>query len=128
MNILAHQVINLGYLNLMADGDNDMKKLMLGMLLTEIPAEITQLKKAHDYQQWEELKRASHKLRTTLSFIGNEQLSALNLEIEQIARYKNKLHLKALPELFENIQELSEQALKEIECELNSLKPTKKVR
>ena len=36
--------INLDYLELMADGDTSMKKIMLDMLLDELPAELEKMK------------------------------------------------------------------------------------
>lgn len=83
---MGYKHIDLSYLDLMADGDRDMKKTMLGMLLEE-PAEEMQLMREHaKNEDWEALHQVSHKMKSTLSFVGNEEMVALNKEIETNAR------------------------------------------
>ena len=87
MTVMTHQLINLDYLNSMTDGDAEMKQEMLGMLTAEIPEEIGKLQDAAAAEDWEEVFQISHKLKTTLAFVGNEDMTTLNKTIEHCARH-----------------------------------------
>ncbi|MEO1257929.1 MAG: Hpt domain-containing protein [Bacteroidota bacterium] len=79
-------LINLDYLKLMADGDREMEKVMLDMLLTELPSEFEIMKSLHYAQDWKELSKVSHKMKSTLAFIGNEEITEANLKVEQLTK------------------------------------------
>lgn len=85
---ITPQHINLSYLLLMADEDADMKKLMLAMLLDEIPTELEKMNDCYERKDWDMLRRISHKMKTTLSFVGNEKLTKTNDEIERLLKQK----------------------------------------
>jgi len=91
--ILNHHFINLSYLDLMADGDLKMKKLMLEMLLKEIPRELNKMQQL--YQQ--------HR---------NPSLSSANRSIEYAA--KREEGLEQLPDFFGILKELSPKILREL--------------
>jgi HPt (histidine-containing phosphotransfer) domain-containing protein len=78
--------INLEYLRLMADGDADLEKTMLDMLLEELPAEFTKMKSLFAAENWEELSKVSHKMKSTLAFIGNESMTNANKAIEKLSK------------------------------------------
>lgn len=81
-----YSYINLEYLELMSDGDVDMKKVMLEMLLEELPLEVQKLTDFSVEKDMENLSAVSHKLKSTLAFVGNETLDQTNKAIEKIAR------------------------------------------
>jgi HPt (histidine-containing phosphotransfer) domain-containing protein len=83
--------INLDYLDLMSDGDAEMKKTMLLMLLEELPEEIQKLWQAYKINDWVDLRGISHKLKSTLSFVGNEAMTEANKKIEQYAYQQSNL-------------------------------------
>lgn len=80
------QFINLDYLDLMSDGDEDMKQTMIEMLLEEIPEEMEKMQSLNEEGDWKELREVSHKLKSTLSFVGNKEMTAANQRIEDIAK------------------------------------------
>lgn len=82
----AYQYINLDYLNLMTDGDDDMKKVMIDMLFEELPEEIEKMDALQQSGNYEELKAVSHKMKSTLSFIGNDEMTEANKKIETITK------------------------------------------
>jgi len=98
---MAFQHINLDYLDLMSDGDEDMKKVMIEMLLEEVPAEVTKMNQSQQIGDWNQLKELSHKLKSTLAFLGNPTLTTSNERIETIAKTENGL--EELPSLLEAI-------------------------
>lgn len=82
---------NLEYLRLMADGDKDMEQTMLEMLIGELPDEFEKMKDHLAAQEWEALSKVSHKMKSTLAFIGNEEMTNANKEIELSAKHLNNL-------------------------------------
>lgn len=121
------QHINLGYLMLMADGDRPMQKLMLSMLLDEIPAQLQQMNAAFEVEDWYLLRRLSHKMKTTLSFVGNDTLILANYElveaikaeqsVEKISQLLTQLN-EAMPAVLEEVEAVYKQLEKEESCEL----------
>ena len=86
MNVKTHKFINLEYLELMADGDDAMKKIMLEMLLDELPTEVQKMKTLIAEKNWQDLMSVSHKMKSTLSYVGNDAMTKANKEIELITK------------------------------------------
>jgi HPt (histidine-containing phosphotransfer) domain-containing protein len=76
----------------MTGNDEEMKQTMLGMLAEEIPVEMEKMSAAHDNKDWNELFNISHKMKTTLAFVGNEKMIAINKEVEHAARHQQNLN------------------------------------
>jgi len=109
---MSYQHINLDYLNLMSDGDDDMKKVMIEMLLEEVPGEVDKMNTFHQEANWKQLREVSHKLKSTLAFIGNDTLTNTNQQVEDIAKEANGV--EKLPELLNTISSLYPAALAEL--------------
>jgi HPt (histidine-containing phosphotransfer) domain-containing protein len=105
--------INLEYLETMTDGDADMMKTMLEMLLVEIPEEFEKMKVALKAKNWEELFQLSHKMKTTLSFIGNSTMIEINKVLEDNTRHRTDL--ASVPTLVKTLLELSSHAIADLE-------------
>jgi HPt (histidine-containing phosphotransfer) domain-containing protein len=81
-----YQNISLDYLDLMTEGDNEMRNTMLAMLLDELPAEIAKMRPLFEAKDWHELREVSHKMKSTLAFIGNDTMTEANKKLELIAK------------------------------------------
>lgn len=79
-------MINLDYMDMMSDGDPDMKKVMLEMLLEEIPQELKRMREVHAAADWNNLASVAHKMKSTLSFVGNDAMTNANKELEGIGK------------------------------------------
>ncbi len=111
----AYQHIDLSYMDLMSDGDPDMKKTMLEMLFDEPIAEMHKMKELEEQKDWTELKAVSHKMKSTLSFVGNELLTNTNKKIEQIAISQE--NTGELPQLIATLTDNFSKALEELRQE-----------
>ena len=78
--------IDLTYLEMMADGDDFMKKTMLDMLLEEMPPELEKLRGAYLNQDGEALRQVAHKMKSTLAFVGNDAMTEANATLEAIGQ------------------------------------------
>lgn len=109
---ISFQHINLEYLETMTGGDAEMMNQMLTMLIDEIPTEIVKMQESIALKDWEEIFQLSHKLKTTLAFIGNNDMTSLNKTIEHCSR--NRVELKDIPPMVEQLSGLSKPVLEEL--------------
>ena len=111
--------IDLGYLESMSHGDPSMKKILLEMLLKELECEIPKMKALIERNDWNELREASHRMKTTLPFVGNERMLFANQEIESRAKYKKSL--EEVGTFQSELEELCPVVLKELKKEYAKL-------
>ncbi len=114
MNENAFNFINLEYMDMMSEGDESMKKVMIEMLVEELPQEIEKMQSLQQYAQWEELSSVSHKMKSTLAFVGNPVMTAANRDIEQIA--KKQQEVERIPPLLLILSDLCPKALEELQA------------
>ena len=119
MNVKIYKFINLDYMEMMSDGDNSMKKIMLEMLLEELPQEVKKMAELLDQNNWEMLGSVSHKMKSTLAFVGNEQMTNANKEIELLA--KSSPANEAIRELLTVLEKLYPMVVAELEEENSKL-------
>lgn len=100
---MTYNYINLEYLDTMTGGDEEMKSEMLSMLIVEIPDELAKLQAATAAADWEEVFQISHKFKTTLSFIGNEDLVNTNKTVEHCSRHR--IDVEEIPPMVAQIAE-----------------------
>lgn len=115
-----YSYINLDYLELMSDGDVDMKKVMLEMLLEELPVEVQKLADLSEAKDMDNLSAVSHKLKSTLAFVGNEILDHTNKAIEKIAKGEGENPLE-LTSMTSNMSKYCELVLRELRQEFAKL-------
>ncbi len=113
MNVTTLSYVQLDYLETMTDGDADMMQTMLDMLIEEIPDEIRKMNETLAQKDWQELFQISHKMKTTLSFIGNETMININKTLEHCSRYEESL--AELPALVQQLDELSVKVVEELQ-------------
>ncbi len=116
MGTTASTCINLDYLRLMADNDEEMIQTMLTMLLEELPDEMGKIRELAEVENWDELTRVSHKMKSTLSFVGNDAMTTANKELERITKYKTGLEL--VPGLVKELNEHLPQVMQALEKEV----------
>jgi HPt (histidine-containing phosphotransfer) domain-containing protein len=119
MNVKIYKHINLDYLEMMSDGDDSMKKTMLEMLLDELPQEVKKMAELLEQKNWETLSSVSHKMKSTLAFVGNEEMTAANKQVELIA--KSTPSPESLEDLINVLKSACPMAITELEEELSKL-------
>ncbi len=111
--------INLDYLELMADGDNSMKKIMLDMLLEELPVELDKMKNLQASKDWEELANVSHKMKSTLAYVGNDTMTIANKTVEMFCKKMD--NLEEIEALVETLESSFEKVYPELQAVNNAL-------
>ena len=119
MNVNCYKYINLEYMEMMSDGDDSMKKIMIEMLLEELPQEIQKLESTCQSANWPETSAVSHKLKSTLAFVGNDEMTNANKSIETFA--KNNKQLSEIPVLINTLKTIYPNTISELNQELDKL-------
>ena len=114
-----YKYINLEYMDLMADGDVDMKKVMLQMLFDELPEEIGKVVSLAASGDMKTLSAVSHKLKSTLAFVGYADMDMTNKKIEKISNGEEDAGL--LPELAGSMQRYCGEVMSELQSEFDKL-------
>lgn len=112
MEVKTYQHLNLEYLELMTAGDADMKKMMLDILFEELPVEVEMLSTHYAAAAWDDLKSVSHKLKSTLAFVGNAIMTAANDKIEHNAMYVE--NTSDIPSLITQVKDLVPLVMEEL--------------
>lgn len=115
----TYQFINLEYLELMSDNDNSMKKVLLDMLIEELPMEINKMQPLVEARSWVELSEVSHKMKSTLAYVGNDDMTVNNKTIEVLC--KSEQDLDQIPELVKKLETCLERVMPELKIELTRL-------
>lgn len=115
----TYQFINLDYLELMSDGDDSMKKVLLEMLIEELPDEIVKMRSLQEAANWDDLCSASHKMKSTLSYVGNEIMTESNKVIEHST--KDSTDLENISSLMDTLETNLDRVMAELKIELTRL-------
>jgi len=122
-----YKYIDLSYLELMSDGDVQMKSILLDMLLTEPVGEFEKMQDLSGQKNWDELKQVSHKMKSTLPYIGYEELIETNKRIDKTLWERENSGLsneeigQTIPELVKTVCELYQKAVPELTDARNNL-------
>ena len=108
----AFEYINTDYLELMTEGDIDTKKVILEMLFEELPSELSKMRDLNNSEDWENLWQVSHKMKSTLPFVGNQDMIDSNIQIEQSA--KKAVELESITIMLDKLDELCTKAMVEL--------------
>ena len=91
----SYEYITLEYLETITGGDVETRKTILNMLLDDLETLCPKLSLFTEAENWEEVEKIAHKLKSSLAFAGNENLTSSNEIILENLRLKRDL--EALP-------------------------------
>ncbi len=84
MHPVNYKLIDLSYLNQVAGDDDNVRSTLLDLISKELLEIITQLPVLYIKQKWSAIKDNAHRMKTTLAFAGNADMSTANSEIWKI--------------------------------------------
>lgn len=92
---LAHQTVDLHYLNIMTADDQGLKAKMLQIMLDETPGELELLEKHLEAANWDGLRAVAHKMKSSVEFMGLKDTLDTLKTIEISAKERTGLDLLA---------------------------------
>lgn len=78
---MTYKHINLDYLNMISDGDDATRQMLLEMVYNELTTVVPAMEQAYQAGNWSEFHGIVHKLKSTLAFAGNPELTLANQNI-----------------------------------------------
>jgi|APTNR8051073442_1049403.scaffolds.fasta_scaffold01074_10 HPt (histidine-containing phosphotransfer) domain-containing protein len=76
-----YEFIDLSYLDQVAGDDNNTRSTLLELIARELTETIPQLSDLYAVQAWGDIKNHVHRMKTTLAFAGNAEMSTANSQI-----------------------------------------------
>lgn len=86
---MTYKYIQLEYLDTVAGDDQQLRKTLLEMVQQELSSAVPEMVQACEEQRWEELHEIVHKLKSTIAFVGNSELTSLNQNMLSQLEQKN---------------------------------------
>lgn len=119
MTTTIFKFINFTYLDSLIDGDVETKQVIIATLLEEVPEEIGQLKATLATNDWNTFHEVSHKLKSTLAYIGNDAIFDANQNMMISSRSGENLAqipqwLSEVENLWKDIQPELDKAMAEL--------------
>lgn len=87
-NIKA-SVINIEYLRSLSNGDEDFERNMIKAFSEQMPQELKELKTAIDQKNYKKIRSIAHNMKSTVSYLGLQQLTPLLEQIETESENEN---------------------------------------
>lgn len=103
MTTVIFKHLDLSYLESLIGDDNETKMIILSTLLEEVPQEVTLLEQLLAEKDWKVFHEVSHKLKSTLAYLGNEEIFDANQSMMMNAR--NMENLENVPSLLDTVKE-----------------------
>jgi signal transduction histidine kinase/DNA-binding response OmpR family regulator len=104
-------LVQLEYLQQLSRGDKAFEQNMLTQFVTQLPEDLSMLKKAIDEEAATDIRRTAHTLKTTISFIGLE--THLYPILESLERVEVNYDKALVSDQFNTLKRLCVQALQE---------------
>jgi HPt (histidine-containing phosphotransfer) domain-containing protein len=111
-------MIDLTHLRLFTMGDQSTEKMMLNEIAIELKAESSKISQLVAAQDWSQLARVAHKLKTTLPFIGHTELIALNAKVENACR--NSVDIDLVPTWCSTFNSILPEVIQELEATIEA--------
>ena len=111
--LLPEKVCDLGYLIDLSNGNNSFVQEMISIFLSEVTSEVERLENSIKEANFDHIMQASHRLRSSIPFVGIDKLLHQEIHsIEQMA-VENK-GLDSISELFVKVKKVCFKAMSEL--------------
>ncbi|MEA1786246.1 Hpt domain-containing protein [Arenibacter sp. GZD96] len=81
-------IYSLDKLNEMAEGDEDFINSVVAVFLEEVPQDLSELEKALNERNYEQVYKLAHKIKPNVDLLGMEQTRDMALQIETLGKGK----------------------------------------
>lgn len=111
-------IIDLSYLNEVSDGDQDFEIDLMNTFISQSPDLLDRLTLLLQKKKYQEMTPVAHKFKSTLTVFGIYSIYEKILKVEKDTRAE--INLEGLPELLDEIKELTNEAIDALQEELKS--------
>lgn len=115
-----YTTIDLSYLDELALGSNDFKIEMIESFMKNTPEAVSKMKSAIQSADWNTVGSTAHKLKTSFSFVGMENMVQLSRTLQDLGLASERID--EIPGMVSELEQAYKQAEVELNKELNELK------
>lgn len=119
MLMQMYKHLNLSYLESLIGDDTETMAVIFSTLLEEVPEEITKMENLITNQDWHTFHEVTHKFKSTLAYLGNDEIFDANQDMMMNAR--NMENLDKIPALFEIVKNSWGHIQPEVEAALEDI-------
>lgn len=112
-----YKLVNLDYLNELAEGDKDFIVDMVQTFLDNVPSYIHEFRSLKQNANWDGMEKFAHKSKATFLFMGLNELSSDSAEIERMC--KSKSDAKNIESLLNKMEPQFISVVRELQLVLN---------
>ena len=114
-----HKHIDLTYLRKLSNGSNEFIAQMLTLFIEQTPEALGRMEKHLEEHNWEALSKVAHKMKPSIMFVG---LKEIEKEVKTVEDYASEeTHVEELPGMIAHIKEVCNEALGELQEEIQHL-------
>ena len=106
MTAQAHKHLDLSYIESLIGDDNETKMVILSTVLEEVPQELSKMEELINSEDWKVFHEVSHKLKSTLAYLGDNKILKANERI--------MLNARAIEGLLEQKKELNDSEIQRL--------------
>ena len=114
-----YQIIDLSYLEELALGSKEFKIEMIESFVNTTPESISKMKDSIITKDWKTLGGIAHKMKTSFSFVGMENMVQLSKSLQDLGLAEERTN--EIPAMVEELAGVYAQAEIELKQELNKL-------
>lgn len=111
--------IDLSYLDELALGSNEFKIEMIESFITTTPESIETMKKSIEEGNWKTIGGLAHKMKTSFSFVGMENMVQLSKKLQDLGLAEEKTN--EIPAMVSELASVYAEAEVELKAELQNL-------
>jgi signal transduction histidine kinase/CheY-like chemotaxis protein/HPt (histidine-containing phosphotransfer) domain-containing protein len=110
------RLYDLSMVRSVSGGDENFIKKMVALFIETVPQNLGELTKALELENWEQVGKMAHKLKSTIDSMG---IKSIRQEIRAVeANSKQKISLQEIPSLVENIAYIIHQCIEQLQAEI----------
>lgn len=110
--MLKGKYIDLNFLNLLSEGNEEFFQDMIETFLNDAPGMIIKMEACLMEKRWNELGNLAHNFKTSLTFMGINELSEMIRDMEHSCRSNRNIDL--LPDQVGHIKTICQKAIEEL--------------
>jgi len=115
-NEFSEKLYDLSMVQSVSGGDESFIKKMVSLFIETVPKNVDELNMAFKQENWEQVSKLAHKLKSTVDSMGIRSLKTEIREVESFAKQKESL--EKLPQLIEKINQVIASCIEQLRSDI----------
>ncbi|MBS1934931.1 MAG: Hpt domain-containing protein [Bacteroidetes bacterium] len=112
----SEKLYDLSMVQSVSGGDESFIKKMVALFIETVPKNVGELNEAFNQENWDQVSKLAHKLKSTVDSMGIKSLKTEIREVESFAKQKESL--EKIPGLIEKINLIIDQCIHQLQADI----------